>query len=88
MNFTRRQTATWKFGSVISMFGFLKRDKKPRIAFRQQRDGTRKYFVESWHCYESGCFYGQESKEVDTLEEAQALLQEISDKEVVSYGVV
>ena len=39
----------------MSIFKF--RDKKPRIAFREQRDGTKHYFVETYKVYESGGGY-------------------------------
>jgi len=67
---------------------FKKKDRKPRIAFREQRNGVRRYYVEVWSCYESGCMYSQDSVETTSLEEAQELLKKISDKEIIGYGVI
>ena len=66
----------------------FKKDRKPRIAYREQRNGVRKYYVEVWACYESGCMWSQDSKETENLEEAKKALKEITDKEVVGYGVL
>jgi hypothetical protein len=67
---------------------FKYKDKKPRIAFREQRDGTRHYFVETWKCYESGCSYFQESEETTSIEKAEKMLEKITNKEIVGYGIV
>jgi hypothetical protein len=67
---------------------FKTKEHLPRIAFKVFRDGTRLYFVETWKCYESGCYYSQDSKEVKTLKEAEKIRKEISDKEVVEYRVI
>ena len=66
----------------------FKKDKTPRIAYREQRDGTRRYYVEVWACYESGCMWSQDSRETTDLEEAKTMLKEISDKEIIGYGVI
>lgn len=67
---------------------FTKKEHLPRIAYRQQRDGTKIYFVEVWSCYESGCQYSQESKETKLLNVAKAYLKKISDEEIVKMGVL
>ena len=67
---------------------FKKKERKPRIAFREQRDGKRRYFIESYGCFGMDCFYSQNSKEVETLDEAQQLLRDITDKEIVNIGTI
>ena len=67
---------------------FKRKDREPRIAYRLQRDGAKLYYVEVWACYESGCMWSQDSKETKSLKTAQKLLKEISDKEIIGYGVV
>lgn len=67
---------------------FSKRDRLPRIAYREQRNGVKHYYVESWKCYESGCYYLQDSAETTSYEKAQKMLKEITDKEIVKYGVI
>ncbi|MDD5077198.1 MAG: hypothetical protein PHS18_08915 [Sphaerochaetaceae bacterium] len=66
----------------------FKKDRKPRIAYREQRNGVRKYYVEVWACYESGCIWSQDSKETEDIKEAEKMLREISDKEIVNYGIL
>lgn len=66
--------------------GFFSKDKKPRIAFREQRNGVKKYYVEVWACYESGCMWSQDSEETESMAEAREMLKQISDKEIVGYG--
>ena len=66
----------------------FKKDRKPRIAYREQRNGVRKYYVEVWACYESGCMWSQYSKETEDIKEAEKMLREISDKEIVNYGIL
>lgn len=70
------------------MFLGFKDRKKPRIAFREQRNGVKHYYVEVWACYESGCMWSQGSKETTSLKTAHKYLKEITDKEIVSYGVI
>ena len=71
------------------MFNFFKKNRPPRIAFRETRDGTRYYRVEVWSTYDGlDYYYAQESKEVTSLEEAQELLKEITNKETVNHGVI
>lgn len=71
------------------MFGFLKRDRPPRIAYRETRDGTRYYYVEKWGTYDClDYFYMQESKETTDILEATKMLDEIKSKETVGYGVL
>lgn len=67
---------------------FKFRDKKPRIAFREQRDGTRHYFVETYKIYESGGGYYQDSPETRSLKKAKKMLEDITNKEIVSHGVL
>jgi hypothetical protein len=67
---------------------FSKKDRKPRLAYRLQRDGTKIYFVESWQCYESGCMWSQNSQETKSLKTAQKYLKEITDKEIVGQYVL
>lgn len=62
---------------------FKKKEKKPRIAYREQRDGTKIYFVETWQCYPNGCFYSQNSKETTNLGEARKMLKQLSEREIV-----
>ena len=66
----------------------FKKDRKPRIAYREQRNGVRKYYVEVWACYECGCMWSQDSKETEDIKEAEKMLREISDKEIVNYGIL
>ncbi len=66
----------------------FKKDRKPRIAYREQRNGVRKYYVEVWACYEGGCMWSQDSKETEDIKEAEKMLREISDKEIVNYGII
>jgi hypothetical protein len=72
------------------MFGlFKKQDRPPRIAYREQRDGTKNYYVEVWGTYDClDYYYMQDSKETTSLEEAQKMLQEIANKEIVRHGIV
>ena len=67
---------------------FWKKDHLPRIAFREQRNGVRRYFVEVWACYESGCMYSQDTKEYELLEDAKKELKRITDEEIVRCGVI
>ena len=64
---------------------FSKKDRKPRIAYKLLRDGTRLYFVEVWACYESGCMWSQSSVRTTSIKTARKLLKEISDKEITYY---
>ncbi len=66
----------------------FKKDRKPRIAYREQRNGVKKYYVEVWSCYEGGCMWSQDSKETEDLEEAKEMLKQITDKEIILYGVL
>lgn len=67
---------------------FTRKDRKPRIAYRLQRDGTKIYYVERWCTYESGSYYSQDSKETTSLKKAEQYLKEITDKEIVGWGVI
>ena len=67
---------------------FWKKDRLPRIAYREQRNGVRKYFVEVWASYETGNYYSQDSAEFDSLEDAQKTLKNITDREIVKCGEV
>lgn len=67
---------------------WFRKDRKPRIAYRLQRDGTRIYFVEVWACYESGCMWSQDSKETTSLKTAHKYLKEITDKEIIGHYVL
>ena len=71
------------------MFGFLKRDRPPRIAFRETRDGTKYYYVEKWGTYDGlDYYYMQESKETTNILEATKMLDEIRAKETIGHGVL
>jgi protocatechuate 3,4-dioxygenase beta subunit len=67
------------------MFG---KDHKPRIAFNEQRNGVRHYYVEVWACYESGCMYSKESETTTSLPKAQKMLKKITDEEFIKSGVI
>ncbi len=67
---------------------FTRKDRKPRIAYREQCNGTKNYYVEVWACYESGCMWSQDSPETTDIKKAQKMLKEITDKEIVRYGVL
>jgi hypothetical protein len=71
----------WSFNPII-------KDKTPRIAFREQRNGVRRYYVEVWASYDTGSMWSQDSIETTDIEEAKKLLQEIRDKEIVACGVL
>ena len=64
------------------------KNRKPRLAFREQRNGIKRYFVEVWACYESGCMWSQESREIENFEDAKKVLKEISDKKIIGYGII
>lgn len=67
---------------------FKKEEKTPRLAYKEQRNGVRIYYVQVWACYESGCMWSQDSKETTDIAEANTMLKEIRDKEIVSHGVL
>jgi len=67
---------------------FKKKDKKPRIAFREQRNGVREYYVQVWASYPSGSMWSQESKTTRDIEEAKRLLKKITDEEIIGHGVL
>ena len=68
--------------------GFFKKNRRPRIAYKEQRNGVRLYYIETWQCYTSGCMWSQDSEETEDLEEAKKMLIEITDKEIIKYGVI
>ena len=71
------------------MFGFLKKDRPPRIAYRETRDGTRYYYVEKYTTWDGlGYCYSQESKETTNILEAQEMLEAIKAKETIKHGVL
>lgn len=67
---------------------FRKKERRPRIAYREQRDGTRHYYIEVWACYESGCMYSQKTETTKSLEKAQRWLKTITDTEIINHGVI
>lgn len=67
---------------------FKKKDKKPRIAYIEQRNGTRRYYVEVWSYYGFGWGWMQVSKETEDLEEAKKMSKEIYDKDIVASGIL
>lgn len=67
---------------------FKREDKKPRIAYRLQRDGTKVYYVERWCLYPDGYMWSQDSPETKSLSQAKRYLKKITDEEIVGWGVV
>lgn len=67
---------------------FFKREHKPRIAYREQRNGVRRYYIQTYNCYESGCMWSQNSKETEDLKEAERMLKEFCDKEIIKCGII
>ncbi len=68
--------------------GFFNKDRKPRIAYREQRNGVKQYFIEVWGDDGAGSRFMQDSKLTESLEEAEKMLKEISDKEIVEGGII
>jgi len=68
---------------------FKRKEKEPRIAFREQRDGIRRYFVEIYDTYDGlDYYYMQNSSETTDIVEAEKMLKEITDKQIIRYGVI
>lgn len=66
---------------------FKKKDRKPRIAYDEQRNGVKHYYVETWNCYGiAGCMWSQNSKKTTDIKEAKKILKDITDEEIVKYG--
>ena len=65
---------------------FTREDKKPRIAFREQANGVKQYYVEVWACYESGYMWSQDSKITLSLEDAERELQQRLNTQIVETG--
>lgn len=67
---------------------FSRKDRKPRIAYREQRNGVKHYYVETWECYPDGCDYYQDSRETTSLKKAEQMLKKITDEEIIGRGII
>ncbi len=66
----------------------VNKEHEPRLAFRTRRNGTTEYCVETWQCYEYGCFYSSKTEWVEDRKLAEKMLKDITDQEIISWGVV
>jgi hypothetical protein len=71
-------------------WNIFKRKHPARLVYRKLKNGRIEYQVETWQCYENGCYYAPSFKGdwTEDKSKAEALLREISGAEIIETGVV